>query len=236
MLQRVKTRPRSPEREALAAAQEALREAQTDLKAAQTAEAEAAAETRMAWAAMGDAQLALSDAADAGVQFALAKATGDVRERPLTAAEANAALEAATVRRADLKALEAALQERIPRLVLSAQLRKKRVQEASARIIAALPAAQQILADFQRLQRELVEKGQALNWLRGIGALDLENIRTGPSSFAFSPAHIALRDWGNRPDLWDIGRPAVMSSDCARLAAFYEALQVDPDAQFDSGR
>jgi hypothetical protein len=185
--------PPSPERQALASAIEA-RNARHQALAAMSAAVSAADK---AWRRARDARAAAasaverakSDAAD----FGIATAQGDTCVAPLSIKAARTALVDAEDEEASARAALDALDSRAKQSPLrdTTWLAEENVRKAAAAVLATAPGIAPLLAEVERLQRELADKGAALLFLASNHALDLADIDLGFSGEP-SPARVVV--------------------------------------------
>lgn len=164
----------SPERSALAAAIIAHNEHLAARAAAVNAEAPAVAALKAARGAVRDAETAVAAAPDARTRYLMAKAHGTTETPPASAREAAEALSDAE---AELAAAEAALEALRADAQGAYSPTDRRLQEAVRAVILAEAgsAAAAVVAEVDRLQRELVRQGQLLTFLVDQQAFPVSN-------------------------------------------------------------
>ncbi|GAN81468.1 hypothetical protein [Acidocella aminolytica] len=224
----------TPARQALATALAEYRELLGQIEAQNNAEAAAQRQIETYRNAMYEAQGRLDQAQEDAAEYMLAQATGRAMERPVTAPQARADLEAAKSNMEAAKAAEAELKRQGAHLPQSLQWRKEKLTKAAAAVVADLPEPVRLVERFQQLQREILETGHAIMWLSSVGALDMGRVEVQGEygkMLEFSAAEKAINALTQTPGQWKVEQTD-RGADFERLAIFYDALQRDPDAVF----
>lgn len=235
MLRALKTpRTLSPAREALAAAIGYHAERQSEIAAANKALDAAIAAWRTARDARDAAARVLEGARDAATTFLIAKANGTAGTAPVSIHEARASLERAESDLVAAGEVKEALEDKATDLQRYADVRDDKVASAAAAAMRDEPAVLALVADVLRLQSELVEKGAALMFLVGNGAVHLDNVPT-PRGSEFSPARKAVARLDQMPRAWpEMANYQNMPSIVPWRAAL-EALRHDAAAELPKG-
>jgi chromosome segregation ATPase len=202
MLRALKPQPaRSPAREALAAAIAYHAKRQAEITGANKALENATAAYRAARDARDAAARAVEETRDAATAFLIAKANGTEGAAPLSIHEARTNLDRAENDLASAKEAMDLLESKANSLQRYGDIPAQKVTEAVAAVMRDEPAAQALVADVERLQRELAEKGAALLFLASERAVHLDNVQTSRGS-EFSPARTATIRMQQPPSSW----------------------------------
>jgi hypothetical protein len=234
----------SPERQELATAIEGWRTSRIELDAIDRAIATAFDATLVARAARDAAEADIGVAKDDAAAHLTAVALGTAGPAPRTIREARAALTDAQDAMAAAEAALAALKARHRAAADALGVREHRRERAARAVVLAAPETAVLLATVERLQRELVEKGAALVFLRDRNVLDvgmpgLPNYRgnTGadvallrlesPISTWRGP-HLGLDPAGARP--WEVALSALLLDAAASLPSTHASDPPLPSA------
>jgi hypothetical protein len=182
----------SPEREALASAIEVRDARRQTLAAMETAVSAATVEWRRARDARADAASAVERAKVEAADFLTAVAQGDAPAAPLTIRAARTALVDAEDEEGAARAALDTLTSRAANSPLrDPWIPEEHVRKAVAAVLMTAPGVAPLLAEVERLQLELADKGAALLFLANNHALDLAGIDLGTRTEP-SPARIVV--------------------------------------------
>ncbi len=188
----------APERAALAAAIEAAATRSSEIAALEKAVAAARVSYSDAQDRRRTAAAAIEPARAAATEHAIALALGTAGDAPISVRAATAALTEAEDAEAAAKAALDTLRERLAGKREFEYLVAEKLKLAAG--AALRPGTAGLLADVQRLQRELFDKGSALQWLESVGALDLEpDAVTGasaPAALIVDRCRSPMTTWG----------------------------------------
>jgi hypothetical protein len=228
----------SPERAALAHAIAAAADASARKAALVNAGATADAEVRAARRAVEAATEAIETAKSNAARHLTDVALGTAGEAPLSIRQARAAaIEAADHLEACLAAREALNAERVEGKGWSAENSRLDVEAAAVAVIRAEMAARGValVAQVARLQRELVARGSALQWLSKAGVFPRSG-RSDDNGYGEPAADENIRHtvWRmeSTPSQWAIAdtlhaAPFAIPTGGQRWAAAFEALKCD---------
>jgi hypothetical protein len=224
----LKSKPLSPERQSLAIAIAERNAAQAELDALNNAaggwDNPARQAVRKAQAAVDAAPEAIAAARDAAANYLVAQASGIATPPPPTIAAAREAAQLAADELAAASAALETLQDRIKPAQDALGWKERAVEKAVEAVLRSSPEVTAVLAEVQRLQRELFKKGAQLVLLLSKNALDLQRVES-PGRSDFSPAQRTVHKLTLQPPaLWESGPdfpPADLTTWDRALAALH---------------
>ncbi len=222
--------PRSEAREKLAQAITAYKAAEAALTRLEAASTDVSAASIRAMQRQDQAEADLECAKQGSAAFLIAQATGEQAEAPTSITDARRELDEAR----DAYDVARATREGLPPAVEKARhaldFARSRLTKAAVIVLREAPAVLETLADVERLQRELVERGLALEWL--MGASVFPETRAAEDFFpgAVEPerARTAYRRLQSPPQFWNGLRHDGTAQQ--RWQAAFDALMQDADA------